>query len=312
MTSSDDRVGTDHASTGRAAGGRLGANRYGKSGIRLLRVTRQSDRSEVTTDLTDLTVDVSLEGDFEAAHVAGDNRDVLPTDTMRGTVYAFAGEQPVGPAEAFGARLARHFLTTVPAARRAQVSLAAEPWSRVETGGRPHPHAFLRTGPARRTATVTATRTGDGDGAEARVEVAAGVRGLTLLKTTGSAFAGFLIDRYTTLEETSDRILATSLDAVWRYGCAEVDWDAAAETATRALVTTFAGHDDSRSLQHTLYAMGTAVLGACPEVTEVGLTAPNKHHMLADLSAYGQANDGTVFVPTEVPHGLIEATVTRE
>lgn len=295
---------------------RLGAHRYGKSTIRLVRVNRLADRPGVAPEgLTDLTVDVTLEGDFAAAYVEGDNSAVLPTDTMRGTVYAFAGDGPVGAVEAFGLRLARHFVETVPAVTRARVALAEEQWSRIETGDGPHPHAFLRAGPERRTATVTAI--GDAGGG-VRTDVRAGLTGLTVLKTAGSAFGGFLTDRYTTLEETTDRILATVLDTEWRYdtewrgGDGEVEWDAAAQAARQALLTTFAEHDGSRSLQHTLYAMGAAALEACPEIAEVTLTASNKHHLLVDLRPYGQGNENTVFVATDAPYGLIEATVTRE
>jgi urate oxidase len=277
----------------------LGGNRYGKSGIRLVKVARHGDRHE----LTDLTVDVRLEGDFTAAHVQGDNADVLPTDTMRGTVYAFAAGEPAVGLERFGLRLAGHFAETVPAARLARVWLSEQPWERIEVGGAAHPHAFAGGGGGRRTATVT--RAG-GD-----AWVVAGVAGLTVLKTTGSGFEGFLVDRYTTLEATSDRILATEVTAEWRYASTEVDWDAAAAGARQALLEAFAGHD-SRSVQHTLYAMGAAVLAARPEIAEVRLTLPNKHHLPVDLSPYGLANQNEVFVATDRPFGVIEGAVLRE
>jgi urate oxidase len=277
----------------------LGGNRYGKSGIRLVRVARHGDRHE----LADVTVDVRLEGDFTAAHVRGDNAAVLPTDTMRGTVYAFAADEPAIGLERFGLRLASHFAGAVPAARLARVWLSEQPWERVTAGGAPHPHAFVGAGSWRRTATVT--RAG-GD-----AWVVAGLAGLTVLKTTGSAFEGFLVDRYTTLAPTGDRILATEVTAEWRYASLEVDWAAAAADARRALLEAFAGHD-SRSVQHTLYAMGSAVLAVRPEIAEVRLTLPNKHHLPVDLAPYGLANRGEVFVATDRPYGVIEGTVVRE
>jgi urate oxidase len=277
----------------------LGHNRYGKSGIRLVRVTRHADRHE----LVDLTVDVALEGDFAATHLTGDNAAVLPTDTMRGTVYAFAGEAPVGEPEAFGLRLAGHFVDTVPAATLARVHLVEQPWARIEAAGAPHPHAFVGAGPARRTATVVR------DGADAWA--VGGVDDLLVLKTTGSAFEGFLEDRYTTLEETDDRILATVVTARWRYATLEVDWAKAAAEVRRLLLEAFAGHQ-SRSLQQTLYAMGAAVLAGRPEVAEVRMSMPNKHHLLVDLAPYGLRNDHEVFVATDRPFGLIEATVARD
>jgi urate oxidase len=277
----------------------LGHNRYGKSGIRLVRVTRGGDRHE----LVDLTVDVALEGDFAATHLTGDNAAVLPTDTMRGTVYAFAGEEPVGEPEAFGLRLAGHFVQSVPAATRARVHLVQHPLVRIEAAGVPHPHAFAGTGAGRRTATVTR------DGGDAWV--VAGLDDLLVLKTTGSAFEGFLKDRYTTLEETDDRILATVVTARWRYATLEVDWAEAAAGVRRLLLEAFAGHH-SRSLQQTLYAMGEAVLAGRPEVAEVRMTMPNKHHLPVDLTPYGLRNTGEVFVATDRPFGLIEGTVARD
>jgi urate oxidase len=277
----------------------LGHNRYGKSGIRLVRVDRHADRHE----LVDLTVDVALEGDFAATHLTGDNAAVLPTDTMRGTVYALAAEAPVGEPEAFGLRLAGHFVQSVPAATRARVHLVQRPWARIQAAGGPHPHAFVGAGPGRRTATVTR----DGDDAW----VVAGVDDLLVLKTTGSAFEGFLKDRYTTLEETDDRILATVVTARWRYANLEVGWAEAAAGTRRLLLEAFAVHD-SRSLQQTLYAMGAAVLTGRPEVAEVRMTMPNKHHLPVDLTPYGLRNAGEVFVATDRPFGLIEGTVARD
>jgi urate oxidase len=277
----------------------LGGNRYGKSGIRLVTV----DRGVGSHRLTDLTVGVTVEGEFADAYVAGDNSGVLPTDTMRGTVYALAGEGPVGEPEAFGQRLATHFLDTMPGATLARVELVADPWARIETGAGPHPHAFTGSSRGRRTASVTRAGTD--------AWVVAGVTGLVVLKTAGSAFEGFMRDRYTTLEETEDRILATEVTARWRYGGAVADWSRSFETARRALLETFATHDDSRSLQHTLYAMGEALLDACPEVDEVRMVMPNRHHVPVDLAPYGLSNDGAVFVATDRPFGVIEGEVVR-
>jgi urate oxidase len=277
----------------------LGGNRYGKSGIRLVRV----DRGVGSHTLTDLTVDVTVEGEFSDAYVAGDNSGVLPTDTMRGTVYALAGQGPVGEPEAFGKRLATHFLDTMPGATLARVDLVADPWTRIETAGGPHPFAFTGGAGGRRVASVTRGGTD--------TWVVAGVTGLVVLKTTGSAFEGFMRDRYTTLQETDDRILATEVSARWRYGPTVADWSKSFDTTRRALLESFATHDDSRSLQHTLYAMGEAVLAASPEVDEVRMVMPNRHHVLVDLSSYGLSNDGTVFVATDRPFGVIQGEVAR-
>jgi urate oxidase len=268
----------------------LGPNRYGKSGIRLVTVDRRDDRH----DLLDLTVDVRLEGDFAAAHVDGDNAAVLPTDTMRGTVYALARDG-AAPVEAFGLRLARRFLDAAAAAATAHVTLVAEPWDRLG------PTAFTG-GAGRRTAAITATR----DDAWVR----AGLTDLVVLKTTGSGFSGFLRDEYTTLADTDDRILATRITADWRYDGLDVDWDEAQAQIRGALLDAFAAHD-SASVQHTLHAMGEAALAARPDVAEIHLLLPNLHHVQADLSPYGLDNPGAVFVATDRPYGVIEATVLR-
>jgi urate oxidase len=278
----------------------MGANRYGKSGIRLVLV-RRGDRHE----LRDLTVDVRLEGDFERVHTVGDNAPVLATDTMRSTVYALAQEHLTGSVEDFGGALARRYLDATPAATAAEVELVEHGWSRLQVDGSPHPHAFEAAAPAVATAVVRLQRDGT-------VVVRSGIAGLTVLKTTGSAFGGFLRDQYTVLAETDDRILATEVTAGWTYleGSHPAYEDVRA-VAREALVSSFARHDDSQSVQHTLYAMGEAVLAACPDIGEVSMRMPNKHHVAVDLSPFGIDNDHAVFVATDRPFGVIEGTVGR-
>lgn len=278
----------------------MGPNRYGKAGIRLATVRREGTRN----DFSDLTIDVRLEGDFASAHTRGDNAALLPTDTMRATCYALAREHGVDAPEPFALLVAERLLTAAPAAGRAEVHVAAHPWERLLVGGSAHPHAF-RPGPGGdRTATVTRTR----DGA---VTVTAGVAGLRLLKTTGSAFCGFARDRYTVLAEAEDRVMATTVHAAWRYRQAGVDHDRLAAGVPETFSTAFACHDESQSLQHTLYAMGQAVLDAHAEVGWIRFRLPNEHHVLADLSAHGLDNPGAVFVVGDRPYGVIEGTVTR-
>lgn len=280
--------------------GVLGPNRYGKAGIRLAAVRRDGARHH----FTDLTVDVRLDGDFEAVHTLGRNEAVLPTDTMRATCYALARTHGVAGPEPFGLLLAERLLEAAPATRRAEVAVVAHPWERLAVDGAPHPHAFRPAAGGERTAVVTRTR----DGA---VTVSAGVRGLRLLKTTGSAFAGFLRDRYTVLAETEDRVMATTVVAEWRYRDPEVAFDRLAAAVPATFSAAFARHDDSRSLQHTLHAMGCAVIDAHPEVDWVRFCLPNEHHVLADLGPHGLDNPGAVFVVTDRPYGVIEGTVAR-
>jgi urate oxidase len=271
-------------------------NRYGKSHIRLVKVRRARDPHEIV----DLTIDVQLEGDFAAVYVDGDNASCIATDTMKNTVYALARQDPIDHVEAFLSRLAEHFMAKGPVAR-ARLSATEQRWERLAVGGHPHPHAFAQPGVEQWTATVTRDASG--------ARVVSGLTNLIVLKTTDSAFAGFPRDEYTTLPETSDRILATSVTAAWAYRAAATDF-AAREGIRSALVETFAAHH-SLSVQHTLYAMAEAALAACRDVDEITLTLPNRHHLLVDLKPFGADNPNEVFVATDQPYGLIEATVTR-
>jgi urate oxidase len=276
----------------------VGPNRYGKSGIRLVTVTREGARHH----LRDLTVDVHLAGDFAASYVEGDNRAVLPTDTMKNMVYALARPHADEAPEVFAAVIGRRLLESTFAAQSATVELAEERWDRIAVAGILHDHAFTRGGRARRLAVVRVARDG--------VTFEAGIAGLGLLKSAGSGFSGFLRDAYTTLRDTRDRIFATELTARWGYAATPESFDEAWSSVRDVLLQTFAAHD-SRSVQHTLHAMGTAALDACPAMGEIHLAMPNRHHLVVDLSPFGQENMNEVFVATEVPFGDIEATVTR-
>jgi urate oxidase len=278
---------------------RLAWSAYGKAAVRLVKVDRGAARHE----LHDLTVEVQLQGNFGPTHTSGDNSQVLPTDTMKNAVYALARRGPVDPPEEFGERLARHFLGACPAARRAVVEIAVNRWDRASVSDAPHDHTFVRGPAERRLATVTVDQTG--------VEVEAGLEGMGLLKTTGSGFAGFLRDAYTTLEETDDRILATDVEARWKYVRPPRDYTGAWSAVRASLLETFARHQ-SASVQHTLYAMGEAALARCGEIGEIRLILPNRHHLLVDLAPFGLDNPNEIFVATREPYGRIEAVIVRE
>jgi urate oxidase len=274
----------------------LAWNRYGKSCVRLVKVRRGRGAHE----LVDLTIDLQLEGDFDAVYTAGDNESCIATDTMKNTIYALARQDSIAHVESFGLRVAEHFAAK-PGVATVRFSAFEHRWERVTAANRRHPHAFVQPGQEQWTALIT----WEGGGAE----VVSGLTNLVVLKTAGSAFAGFPRDRYTTLPETNERILATSVTASWRYRRGTRDFGARARIRQR-LLDTFAEHD-SRSVQHTLYAMAEAALDACDVVSEVTLTLPNRHHVLVDLSPFGLDNPNDVFVATDQPFGLIEATVKR-
>jgi urate oxidase len=277
----------------------LGPNSYGKSGIRVVRVSRGPDRH----DIVDLTVAVSLEGNFESAHVAGDNSAVLPTDTMKNTVYAFAAKTPLEPIEGFALALARHFVETHAPADHARVEISEHLWERLDVSGRPHGSAFRRPGGEARVTRARVERSGG-------EIVESGLEGLVLIKTARSGFAGFARDRFTTLRETDDRLLATALEAAWTYASTDLSFAVLRMGIRQTLLETFAEHE-SRSVQHTLYAMGETVLERYADVVEIRLSMPNKHHLPVDLAPFGLENRNEIFVATEEPYGLIEAKVRR-
>lgn len=282
----------------------LGENRYGKSKVRLLKVTRGGPYDRVD----EWDVEVWLEGDFKACFEEGDNSRVLPTDTMKNTVYALARASASIAIEDFARELAAHFIHSNSSADRAGVSIQSTPWCPIESGERKFATAFTHSSDAHDICAVTHTHDG-------QVSVFSGFTDLWLLKTARSAFSGFRKDRLTTLKETSDRLFGTLATAEWHYPHAVLalgkpDFLALRESARTALVSTFAGHD-SLSVQQTLYAMAEAALRAVHEIDEVHLMMPNKHCNLVDLSPFGQDNPNIIFVPTDEPHGSISARVRR-
>jgi urate oxidase len=276
----------------------LADNNYGKQRVRLVTVHRRPDRHE----LQDVTVAIRCAGDFTAAYAEGDNSGVLPTDTMKNTVYALASQHPFEDVEDFGLALTDHFLSKNSRLTSVQVDLAEHFWERIEVGGAAHPHAFRKGPGERRLAIVKRDREG--------ANVRAGIEDLVVLKTAKSAFEGFPHDRYTTLKETSDRILATAVSATWRYSRPPVAFGTLWREVRRLLLETFANHD-SRSVQHTLYAMGEAVLETL-DVEEIHISMPNIHHLPVDLGPFGLENRNEIFVATTEPYGLIEGTVRRK
>ena len=281
----------------------LGPTQYGKSEVRLVHISRDTPRHVIR----DLTVTTTLRGCFTDSYVAGDQAGQLPTDSQKNTVFSFARRYGIGPVEDFAARLARHFVDDIDLNTGARVQIDEYAWDRIDVDGVPHDHSFVRSGGGIRTATVTV----DGTGPDRRTVVSSGIRDLVVLKSTGSEYRGYVKDPYTTLAETTDRVLATSLDATWRYDAAEgIDWDGMSGRIRALLLSTFATRY-SKALQHSLWHMGRDVLAACPSVSAIHLAAPNKHHFLVDLEPFGQDNPGEVFYASDRPYGMIEATVQR-
>ncbi|MDQ2846728.1 MAG: urate oxidase [Actinomycetota bacterium] len=281
----------------------LGPNQYGKAENRVVRVYRDTARHEIR----DLNVTTELRGDFTDAHVTGDQAKVLPTDTQKNTAFAFAKEKGIGTIEEYAITLGSQLIDTAESSAGVRVEVEEYGWDRIEVGGQGHDHAFTRTGGAIRNTVVNI----DGRGDDRRVHVVSGLSGLVIAKTTESEFNGFLRDKYTTLADTDDRILATSLVARWRYNHPDVDYDASFAATRQLLLQTFAT-THSYALQQSLFTMGKALLENRTEIAEIKFSAPNKHHFLVDLSPFGLENPGEVFIAADRPYGLIELTVLRD
>jgi urate oxidase len=275
----------------------LGPNRYGKAAIRLVRVGRDTTPHR----LRDLTVAIALEGDFTSAHVDGDNALVIATDTMKNTTYALAAVHLTGSIEDFAAVIGRHFLE-FDQVDRSIVNIREHDWRPIDVDGRSARDAFVRGGEGTRVATVAVGR-------DATV-VESGIEDLVVMKTTRSAFSGFPRDRFTTLAETDDRLMATKVTAMWHYGSPDIDFDATWNAVRATLLEVFADHD-SPSVQTSIWIMGKAMLERHEELDEVRMVLPNLHHWTVDIDQFGIENDRLVYVATTEPHGLIEATVRR-
>lgn len=277
----------------------LGFNRYGKAEVRVVRVTRGS-APDGGDELRDWNVSTSLSGDLADSHLTGNNANVLTTDAQKNTAYAFAQRLGGIEPEAFALALAEHFVTSQEPISRARVAVDEYPWLRSPASGQ----SFVRQAQHTRTATVVLDE-------EAGTSVVGGIKELVVMNTTNSEFWGFPRDHYTTLAETTDRILATQVQAQWRFRSADVDWSAAYSTCLDTLLTTFAT-TYTYSLQQMLYTIGTNILAAVPDVCEVRLVLPNKHHFLVDLEPFGQPNDNEVYFAADRPYGLIEGSVQAD
>lgn len=274
-------------------------NSYGKSRVRVTKVIRQPDRHEIR----ELAVDIQLQGEFEKSYLNGDNSQVIPTDTMKNTVYAIASQHPLNDIESFGKAVAEHFLQNFPHVAAVSLTIAQEMWTRIETNGKSHQHSFVGGSQEKRVANIDATR--------GAVDVESGIENLVVLKTTASEFTGYIKDKYTTLPETKDRIFATAVSAWWACGADSVAYNTLHAKVRQVILDVFCAHH-SLAVQQTLYEMCKAVLDACPEIEVVRMEMPNQHRIPVDLTRLGLENKNEIFVPTNEPYGLISATVARE
>jgi urate oxidase len=276
----------------------LGANQYGNAEVHVVRVTRDTARHEIE----DLSVTSQLRGDFDAAHRIGDNTNVVATDTQKNTIFAFA-KDGIGAPEQFLLRLGKHFTDEFAWVSGGRWAAEKYSWRRIHVGDEQQPHSFVRGGTEIRTAVVVRAGTD--------VSVISGLTDLAVLNSTDSEFVGYPKDRYTTLPETMDRILATSVTSHWRYNTLDVDYDESFARVRDILLETFAV-TYSKALQQTMFTMGTKVLEERAEIDEIRFSMPNLHHFVVDLSPFGLENPNEVFYAADRPYGLIEATIERE
>ncbi len=278
---------------------KLVQHHYGKARVRVMKVRRQGVRHSIK----ELEVSVMLQGNFEASYCDSDNSLVVATDSMKNTVYILAKEKLGEENEEFGLALAGHFLKTYPQVSRVEIGFSERTWDRMAPDGRQHAHSFLQKDSTRRIAKITQSRTGS--------QVESGIEDLLILKSTQSGFEGYVKDQFTTLAETKDRIMATSMKATWLYTKAPPSYSCANREIVDAMLAEFAGNY-SPSVQVTLYQMGEAALKAAPEISQVSIAMPNKHCLLVNLSPFGLQNQNEIFVPTDEPHGQIEGTISRD
>lgn len=281
--------------------GQLKSHCYGKHQVRVSKVSRsrQAEPIGAQNEFAEATVDIELEGDFDAAFTAGDNRAVIATDTCKNTVYALAKDHSLESVETFGLAIAKYFADQFPPVDRCHVALSERVWARLLDS----PHSFISNQRMTPTATISLAR-------GAQPVVRAGVQHLLIAKTSESGFRDFHQSEFRTLADTDDRILATELSASWTYDTAEIDFATNRKVILGALLARFVDHY-SHSVQETLYLMGQAAIDACSAVAEITLNMPNKHHLLADLSPFGLENENEVFVVTDEPFGYIRATLGR-
>lgn len=278
----------------------LAENRYGKSRVRLARVKRAARQHE----FREWTIQILLQGDFESCFTEGDNSKILPTDTMKNTVYSLARTSSAECMEDFAKELIDFLLSRNPQVSHAEVSVSEKAWEHLQAGDKtPHPTTFVQSSGERQTVTVTRAKEGP-------FSAVSGLENLVLMKTADSAFEGYIKDSLTTLPESADRLLGTAVEANWTYAGADMAFDTVRRKIRAILLDEFAGHA-SKSVQHTLYAMGEAVLKAVPQVDDIEIVMPNRHYLPADLSKFGQDNPNEIFVPTDEPHGTIEARLRR-
>ncbi|ORY03703.1 uricase [Basidiobolus meristosporus CBS 931.73] len=282
---------------------------YGKTDVRLTKVIRHTDDWH---DVVELTCQVLLDGSFKVSYTEADNSVIIPTDTVKNTVYVLAKKScNVQTIELFGHEIGQHFLNRYSHVESVYVKIIQHRWSRISIDQQYHSHSFFRDGDDTRRVELTVRRDG-------KVTVESRLKDLLVLKSTGSNFTNFHRCEYTTLQDAHDRIFSTSVDAKWTYDLekskiSEIPFDSIAAGIREITLSTFAT-DDSASVQATMYKMGERVLMNHTDVVEISYALPNKHYLSVNLKPFklsNEAKDMNIFQPVSDPAGYITATIAR-
>ncbi|XP_022094694.1 uricase-like [Acanthaster planci] len=278
---------------------------HGKHGVRVMQHRRQGDIHSIK----EFTVKTKLGLATRKEYTNSDNSDVIPTDSQKNTVYALAKSKGITTPEQFALDLCQHFKGKYDQVQWAEVTVEEAPWRRLNQSGKEHAHAFIQTLEAKRYCVVQQERKGP-------PVVWGGLSDLKILKTTQSGFAGYVHDEYTSLPETDDRIVCSSVDGKWRYSDIEgMDFDETWEMCKTAILDEFAGPPNSGtfsfSIQEILFQCTQRMMNKVAEVDQIELDMPNIHYVFADLEKIGLENDGEIIMPTSDPHGIIRVAVSR-
>jgi urate oxidase len=279
---------------------RLAENTYGKCRVRVVRVKRD----EPVHRFQEWAVEVLLTGDFAECFTDGDNSHILATDTMKNIVYSLSRDTTADSIEEFALELTTYLLGNNPQVNEVSVSISSIPWMHINVNGTTFQSAFMQSSNELQTTEVSCAQAG-------MPSITSGLDNLVIMKTANSGFEGFLRDSHTTLPETADRLLGTAVRAQWKYTSPAISFETARASVRNTLLSVFAEHD-SKSVQHTLYAMGKAALENVAEIADIEMIMPNRHCLLVDLTRFGKTNPNEVFVPTDEPYGYIEAKLCRE
>ncbi|KAM4721979.1 uricase-like [Rhinophrynus dorsalis] len=279
---------------------------YGKNMVKVLQIRRNGKQHFIK----EIEASVELTLKSKKDYLKGDNSDIIPTDTIKNTVYALTKIKGIKTIEEFAMEIANHFLTSFKHVTESKVYIQEAPWRRMEKNGMKHVHAFIYSPEGVHFCELEQKQGG-------QPVIYSGIKELRILKTTQSGFEGFIKDRFTTLPEVKDRCFSTIVDCKWKYSTSKVvDFDSIWQTIKDIILDTFAGPYDkgeySPSVQKTLYDIQVRSLSKVPEIEEIEIILPNKHYFTIDMSKMGLTNQDEVLLPSDVPYGNITGTVRRK